>query len=84
MAGVEGSRVEAASYDPATGKWQRQDPPLPAAHPALAIAMVAAGRVIIWSLWGRMQQTGPNSFAGYSGVDVRALSEGRWRGVTGG
>jgi hypothetical protein len=84
VAGVEGSQVEAASYDPATGKWRRQDPPLPAAHPALAIALVAAGRVIIWSLWGRMQQTGPNSFTGYSGVDVRALAGGRWRDVTGG
>ena len=85
VAGVEGSRVEAASYDPATGKWRRQDPPLPAAHPALGIALVAAaGRVIIWSLWGRMQQTGPNSFTGYSGVDVFALAGGRWRDVTGG
>jgi hypothetical protein len=85
VAGVAGSRVEAASYDPATGKWRRQDPPLPAAHPALGIALVAAaGRVIIWSLWGRMQQTGPGSFTGYSGVDVRALAAGRWRDVTGG
>jgi hypothetical protein len=84
VAGVEGSRVEAASYDPATGKWRRQDPPLPAVHPALAIAMVAAGRVIIWSLWERRQQTGPNSFTGYAGVDVRALTGGRWRNVTGG
>jgi hypothetical protein len=85
VAGVEGSRVEVASYDPAAGKWRRQDPPLPAAHPALGIALVAtADRVIIWSLWGRMQQTGPNSFTGYSGVDVRALAGGRWRDVTGG
>ena len=85
VAGVEGSRVEVASYDPAAGKWRRQDPPLPAAHPALGIALVAtADRVIIWSLWGRMQQTGPNSFTGYSGVDVRALAAGRWRDVTGG
>ena len=85
VAGVAGSRVEAASYDQATGRWRRQDPPLPAAHPALGIAMVAAaGRVIVWSLWGRMQQTGPNSFTGYSGVDVLALAGGRWRDVTGG
>jgi hypothetical protein len=85
VAGVDGGRVEVASYDPAAGRWQRQDPPLPAAHPALGIAMVAAaGRVIVWSLWGRMQQTGPNSFAGYSGVDVRALTGGRWDDVTGG
>ena len=85
VAGVEGSQVEAASYDPPTGKWQRQDPPLPATHPALGIALVAAGgRVMIWSLWGRMQQTGPNSFTGYSGVDVLALAGGRWRDVTGG
>jgi hypothetical protein len=85
VAGVEGSRVEVASYDPAAGKWRRQDPPLPAAHPALGIALVAtADRVIIWSLWGRMQQTGPNSFTGYSGVDVRALAAGRWRDVTSG
>ena len=85
VAGVEGSRVEVASYDPAAGKWRRQDPPLPAAHQALGIALVAtADRVIIWSLWGRMQQTGPNSFTGYSGVDVRALAAGRWRDVTGG
>jgi len=85
VAGVEGSRLEAASYDPAIGRWRRQDPPLPAAHPALGIAMVAAaGRVIVWSLWGRMQQTGPNSFTGYSGVDVRALAGSRWQDVTGG
>ena len=85
VAGVEGSRVEVASYDAAAGKWRRQDPPLPAAHQALGIALVAtADRVIIWSLWGRMQQTGPNSFTGYSGVDVRALAGGRWRDVTGG
>lgn len=85
VAGLAGSRVEAASYDPATGRWRRQDPPLPAAHPALGIAMIAAaGRVIVWSLWGRVQQTGPNSFTGYSGVDVRALAKGRWRDVTGG
>jgi len=85
VAGVAGGRVEVASYDPAARTWRRQDPPLPAAHPALAIAMVAAaGRVILWSLWGRMQQTGPGSFTGYSGVDVRALAGGRWRDVTGG
>jgi len=85
VAGVAGSRVEVASYDPAAGRWRRQDPPLPAAHRALGIAMVAAGgRVIVWSLWGRMQQTGPGSFIGYSGVDVRALAGGRWRDVTGG
>ena len=85
VAGMAGGRVEAASYDPVTGRWRRQDPPLPAAHPALGSALVAAaGRVIIWSLWGRMQQTGPNSFTGYSGVDVRALAGGRWRDVTGG
>ena len=84
VAGVAGSRVEVASYDPASGRWRRQDPPLPAAHSALLIALVAAaGRVIIWSLWGPMQQTGPNSFTGYSGVDVRALAGGRWRDVTG-
>ena len=85
VAGVAGSRVEVASYDPAAGRWRRQDPPLPAAHRALGIALVAAaGRVILWSLWGRMQQTGPGSFTGYSGVDVRALARGRWRDVTGG
>jgi hypothetical protein len=85
VAGVDGTRVEAASYDPAADRWRRQDPPLPAAHPALGIALVAVGgRVIIWSLWGRMQQTGPNSFTGYSGVDVRVLAGGRWQDVTGG
>jgi len=85
VAGVADSRVEVASYDPATGRWRRQDPPLPAAHPALDIAMVAAaGQVILWSLWGRTQQTGPGSFTGYSGIDVLALAGGRWRDVTGG
>jgi hypothetical protein len=85
VAGVDGSRVEVASYDPATGRWRRQDPPLPAAHPALGIAMAAAaGRVIAWSLWGRMQQAGPDSVTGYSGIDVRALAGGRWRDVSGG
>lgn len=84
VAGVDNGRVEVASYDPAAGSWRRQDPPLPAAHPALGIALVAApGQVIVWSLWGRMQHTGPGSFTGYSGVDVRALAEGRWRDVTG-
>ena len=84
VAGLAGSRVEVASYDPAARKWRRQDPPLPAAHPALGIAMVATpGRVVVWSLWGRTQQTGPNSFAGYSGIDVRVLTGGRWRDVDG-
>ena len=83
VAGVEGSRLEAASYDPADGQWRRQDPPLPAAHPPIDVAMVAtADRVIVWSLWGRMQQTGPGSFTGYSGVDVRALVRSRWQDVT--
>lgn len=82
VAGLDHTRVEAASYDPTAGTWQRQDPPLPQAHPALGIAMVAtADRVILWSLWGRFQQTAP--FAGYSGVDVRALAGGRWHDVTG-
>jgi hypothetical protein len=82
VAGVAGSRLEAASYDPATGRWRRQDPPLPAAHPPIDVAMVATvGRVIIWSLWGR---TGPGSSTGYSGVDVRALTGSRWQDVTGG
>jgi hypothetical protein len=85
VAGVAGGRLEVASYDPAAGRWRRQDPPLPAAHPPVDVAMAAAaGRVIIWSLWGRMQQTGPGSFTAYSGVDVRALAEGRWQDVTGG
>jgi hypothetical protein len=84
VAGVEGSRVEVASYDPAPGRWRRQDPPLPATHPALAISMVVTpGRVVVWSLWGRAQQTGPDTFTGYSGVDVRVLAGGRWRDVTG-
>jgi hypothetical protein len=79
VAGVEGSRLEAASYDPADGRWRRQDPPLPAAHPPIDVAMVAtADRVIVWSLWGRMQQTGPGSFTGYSGGDVRG-----WWGAVG-
>jgi hypothetical protein len=83
VAGVEGSRLEAASYDPADGRWRRQDPPLPAAHPPIDVAMVAtADRVIVWSLWERMQQTGPGSFTGYSGVDVRALVGSRWQDVT--
>jgi hypothetical protein len=84
VAGVAGIRLEVASYDPATGRWQRLDPPLPAAHPALDVAMLAAGRVIVWSMWGRTQQTGPNTFTGHSGVDVRALAAGRWQNVTGG
>jgi hypothetical protein len=85
VAGVAGSRVEVASYDPADGRWRRQDPPLPAAHAALGIAVVAtADRVIVWSLWGRMQPTGPNALTRYAGVDVRALAGGRWRDVTGG
>jgi hypothetical protein len=77
--------VEVASYDPAAGRWRRQDPPLPTAHPAMDLAMIAAaGRVIVWSMWGRMQQTGPNSYTGYSGIDVLALTGDSWRDLTGG
>lgn len=84
VAGVVDSRVVVASYDPETGRWRREDPPRPAAHPAIDIAMVAAaGRVIVWSLWGRVQKIGPGSFAVYSGIDVRSLAGGRWHDVTG-
>ena len=85
VAGLDHSRVEVASYDPAARRWQRQDPPQPQAHPAVGIAMVAtADRVILWSLWSRSQQTAPGTFAVYSGIDVRALAAGRWHDVTGG
>lgn len=83
VAGTAGGRVETAAYDPADGRWWRLDPPLPAAHPAINIAMVAAaGRVVLWSEWGQAQQASPGSYTGYSGVDVRALAGGRWQDVT--
>jgi hypothetical protein len=87
VAGVSGNRtrLEVASFDPATGAWQRIDPPSIAGHAPLGLALVATGqRALLWSLWSRSAQTGSNTFTVYSGVDVFRLSPaGPWHDVTG-
>ena len=76
--------LEVASYDPATNTWSPLQPPISAQHPPLAMAMVATSDgVLLWSLWGRTKKTGPNTYTGYSGVDVFRLgSSGTWANVT--
>ncbi len=78
-------QLKLASYDPATGAWSRLYPPISPTHPPLADAIVATNDgVLLWSLWGRTEKTGPNTYSGYSGVDVFRLSpSGAWRNVTG-
>ena len=77
-------QLEVASYDPASDTWSALQPPISAAHPPMAIAMVATNDgVLLWSLWGRTKQTGPNTYTGYSGVDVYRLGpSGSWANVT--
>jgi hypothetical protein len=76
--------VVAALYDPAEDRWTRIDPPHVTRHPVLAVALAtASGRVILWSMWGRMEQTGPSDYTGYSGIDVYRLStDASWHDVT--
>ncbi len=89
LAGLIGSanrsQLEAASYDPATDTWTALNPPVSAHHPPLALAMVDTNDgVLLWSLWGRGQPTGPGSGVEYSGVDVfRLRALGTWIRVTG-
>jgi hypothetical protein len=77
-------QLQLASYDPATDTWSVLHPPISVAHPSLADAIVATDDgVLLWSLWGRTEKTGPNTYAGYSGVDVFRLSpSGAWGNVT--
>lgn len=77
-------RLEVAGYDPATNTWLALPPPISAQDPPLAMAIVATNdRVLLWSLWGRTKKTGPNTYTGYSGVDVFRLgSSGNWANVT--
>ncbi len=87
LAGVtqDEEHLQAASFTPATGLWQRLEPPLSAAHPPQSIAMVATDAgVLLWSLWGRARPLGHHSFQELSGVDVLRLSgSDRWANVTG-
>ncbi len=77
-------RLEVASYNPATNTWTALQPPISAQHPALAMAMVATNDgVLLWSLWGRSNQTGANTYTYYSGVDAFRLEpSGAWTNVT--
>jgi hypothetical protein len=87
LAGMTSSRgqpLEVASYDPATNTWSPLQPPISAQHPTMDVAMVATNDgMLLWSLWGRTQKTGPNTYTGYSGIDVFRLgSSGTWASVT--
>ena len=87
LAGMTNARsqpLEVASYDPATNTWSPLQPPISAQHPPLTIAMVATNDgVLLWSLWGRAKKTGPNTYTGYSGVDIFRLGpSGTWSNVT--
>jgi len=77
-------RLEVAGYDPTNNTWLPLQPPISATHPPMAMAMVATSDgVLLWSLWGRTKQTGPNTTTGYSGVDVFRLGpSGGWANVT--
>jgi hypothetical protein len=85
VAGIgHGGLVAAAAYDPGDDRWTRLDPPRAAGHPGLGVALAtAADRVILWSMWGRMEQTGPREYTGYAGIDVYRLgAPGSWQDVT--
>ena len=77
--------LEVAAYDPASNRWERVDPVVPPDHPPLVLEMVSVpDGVLLWSLWGRTQASGPNSTIGYAGVDVfRLAAGGHWSEVTG-
>jgi len=76
--------LQVASYNPTTNTWASLEPPISAQHPPITMAMVATNDgVLLWSLWGRSKKTGPNTYTGYSGVDVYRLSpSGTWANVT--
>jgi hypothetical protein len=49
----------------------------------MAIVATSDG-VLLWSLWGRTQKTGTNTYTYHSGVDVfRLAGSGTWTNVTG-
>ena len=77
-------QLQLASYDPATGAWSRLHPPIPTSHPPIDDAIVATNHgVLLWSMWGRMKQTGTNTYTGYSGIDVFRLDPaGVWTNIT--
>jgi hypothetical protein len=81
LAAVNGDRgrLAVAAYNPVTRHWHVITPRTPKRHPARFVALAAApGRVLLWSAWSRV-----NTTAGSFGVDVEALTQGRWRDVTG-
>jgi hypothetical protein len=77
-------KLELASYDLSTDTWSRLQPPISPQHPPLTLAIVATNDgVLLWPLWGRTKQTGPNTYTGYSGVGVFRLGRsGAWTNVT--
>lgn len=76
--------LQVASYEPATNTWASLRPPISSHHPPMAMAMVATNDgVLLWSLWGRTEQTSPHTYISSSGVDVFRLSRsGAWTNVT--
>jgi hypothetical protein len=78
-------QLKVVSYDPASNTWAPLQPPISPQHRPLTMAMVAAHHgVLLWSLWGRSKQTGPNTDTEASGVDVFRLgASGAWMNVTG-
>ncbi len=76
--------LQVASYDPTTNTWASFEPPVSPQHPPIPMAMVATkDGVLLWSLWGRTNKTGPNTYTYSSGVDVfRLSSSGTWANVT--
>jgi hypothetical protein len=81
LAGLVDRAVVAARYRPGADAWTRIDPPAPAGHPSLGLAMVTTDDgVLLWSLWG-----GRGHFPGTGwGVDVyRLRGAGGWVDVTG-
>lgn len=87
LAGISSANraLQVAAYSPRTNSWVMLRPPISPHHPPLAVAMVATNdAVLLWSLWGRYEQTGPGSYVGHSGIDVFRLSRsGTWANVTG-
>jgi hypothetical protein len=79
--------VAVGAYDPATGRWQVENPRLPAGHHPDLIQLVAtSNRVVLWSQWAG--KTGSNGLT-HSGIDVLAFSDSDaspvapWQNVTG-
>ncbi len=75
-------RVEAYSYSVPARSWHRLSVPLPGSHKITEVTMTTAGRrLILLSTWNN----GPPGVgeSGSSGVDVRAMTGGSWRTVTG-